>query len=68
MADLGNKLMDMVITVSLAFAILSGYFAGAVVTASEDTNLSAYAGLILLIIPITLFVIIKYVWKTGKGK
>jgi uncharacterized membrane protein len=63
-----DKMVDTFIGIALVLAMLTSYIAGAIVTASEDSNLSAYGGLILLILVVLIFSVVKFAWKSGKGK
>lgn len=61
---MGGKFVDMILTVAIILTVLTGFFVKLVYDAQQDPNLSAYAGLLGLLIVIIIIGTVKYVWDT----
>jgi hypothetical protein len=67
MADkMGEKFVDMVLTLAIVLTILTGFLVKLIKDAQTDPNLTAYAGLIGLILVIVIIGTVKYVWDSFK--
>jgi hypothetical protein len=66
--SMGDKFIDMVLTLAIVLTVLTGFLVGLIYRASQDENLTAYAGLIGLIVVIVIIGCVRYAWKTFSGK
>lgn len=66
MPDMSSKFIDMVLTLAIVLTVLTGFLVKLIADAQADPNLSAYAGLLGLILVIVVIGTIKYVWDTFK--
>jgi hypothetical protein len=67
MPDMGDKFVDMVLTLAIVLTILTGFLVKLITEAQDDPNLTAYAGLLGLILVIVIIGTVKYVWDTFKA-
>jgi hypothetical protein len=68
MPDMSSKFIDMVLTLAIVLTVLTGFLVKLISDAQADPNLSAYAGLLGLILVIVVIGTIKYVWDTFKHR
>jgi len=66
MSDFSSRVVEMAIGLAIALGVLTGAIVPTIVQAQNDSNLSAYATILGLVILIFVFGLILYTWHEMK--
>jgi uncharacterized membrane protein len=66
--SMGDKFIDMVLTLAIVLTVLTGFLVGLIYDAGQNENLTAYVGLLGLIVVIVIIGCVRYAWKTFSSK